>query len=162
MILVLGRLLNIRTHEWPRLLILYSMSFVVLTGINWGETIVEADFLRQIGVQYLPWAFIANAIFSILAIFIYSAFADRVSNDRILVALLAVSVIGIVIGLALLAAGAVFIAFPLFYLILNVPLLDIYNVHWATYVSSFYDTRAARRVVPVLGTSARLAGIVAG
>lgn len=162
MILVLGRLLNIRTHEWPRLLILYLMSFVVLTGINWGETIVEADFLRQIGVQYLPWAFIANAIFSILAIFIYSAFADRVSNDRILVALLAVSVIGIVIGLALLAAGAVFIAFPLFYLILNVPLLDIYNVHWATYVSSFYDTRAARRVVPVLGTSARLAGIVAG
>jgi CRP-like cAMP-binding protein/HEAT repeat protein/ATP/ADP translocase len=138
------------------------MSFIVLTGINWGETIVEADFLRQIGVQYLPWAFIINALCSILAIFIYSAFADRVSNDRIMIALLAISVIGIVIGLALLAAGAVLIAFPLFYLILNVPLLDIYNVHWATYVSSFYDTRAAKRVVPVLGTSARLAGIVAG
>ena len=106
--------------------------------------------------------FIINAICSILAIFIYSAFADRVSNDRIMIALLAISVIGIVIGLALLAAGAVLIAFPLFYLILNVPLLDIYNVHWATYVSSFYDTRAAKRVVPVLGTSARLAGIVAG
>lgn len=162
MIVVLGRLLNIRPHEWPRLLILYLMSFIVLTGINWGETIVEADFLRQIGVQYLPWAFIINAICSILAIFIYSAFADRVSNDRIMIALLAISVIGIVIGLALLAAGAVLIAFPLFYLILNVPLLDIYNVHWATYVSSFYDTRAAKRVVPVLGTSARLAGIVAG
>ena len=162
MIVVLGRLLNIRPQEWPRLLLLYLMSFIVLTGINWGETIVEADFLRQIGVQYLPWAFIINATCSIMAIFIYSVFADRVSNDRILVGLLAVSVIGIVIGLALLAAGAALIAFPLFYLVLNVPLLDIYNVHWATYVSSFYDTRAARRVVPVLGTSARLAGIVAG
>ena len=162
MIVVLGRLLNIRPHEWPRLLILYLMSFIVLTGINWGETIVEADFLRQIGVQYLPWAFIINATCSIMAIFIYSAFADRVSNDRILIALLAISVIGIVIGLLLLAAGAVLIAFPLFYLILNVPLLDIYNVHWATYISSFYDTRAAKRVIPILGTSARLAGIVAG
>lgn len=79
------------------------------------------------------------------------------------VALLAVSVIGIVIGLALLAAGAVFIAFPLFYLILNVPLLDIYNVHWATYVSSFYDTRVARRV-PSLSWELRraLARIVVG
>ena len=45
-----GRLLNVRSNEWPRLLILYIMALVALTGINWGEAIVQAAFLQ-------PWAF---------------------------------------------------------------------------------------------------------
>jgi hypothetical protein len=38
----LGRLLNIRSEEWPRLLFLYGMALVALIGIGWGETIVVA------------------------------------------------------------------------------------------------------------------------
>ena len=62
----------------------------------------------------------------------------------------------------MLAGGLFGPAILLLYLVLNVPLLDVYNVHWATYVNGFYDTRAAKRIVPVLGTAARLAGIIAG
>ena len=39
----------------------------------------------------------------------------------------------------------------LLFLVLQVPLLDIYNIHWPTYVNGFYDIRAAKRIVPVLG-----------
>ena len=81
---------------------------------------------------------------------------------KLLVAILGVSIVGVMVGLALLGWGVVIITFPLLYLVLNVPLLDIFNVHWATYVNSFYDTQAAKRVIPVLASGARIAGIVAG
>ncbi len=157
-----GKLLNVRRGEWGRLLLLYSMSLIALIGLTWGDAIVQAAFLQRVGVQYLPWIFIGNATCSILGIFIYSAYADRVSNTRLLLGLLIISGIGIVLCLAWLAVGWFVAAYVLLYLVLNVPLLDLYNVHWATYVNGFYDIRAAKRIVPVLGTAECLAGIAAG
>lgn len=157
-----GKLLNVRPGEWQRLLLLYGMSLIALIGLTWGDAIVQAAFLQRVGIQYLPWIFVGSATCSILAIFIYSAFADRVSNTRLLLGLLIVSGVGIVLCLAWLAAGWFIAAYVLLYLVLNVPLLDLYNVHWATYVNGFYDIRAAKRIVPVLGTTECLAGIIAG
>ncbi len=158
----LGKLFNVRPGEWPRLLLLYTMSLVALIGLTWGDAIVQAAFLQRVGVQYLPWVFIVSAACSIAGVFIYTAFADRVSNTRLLIGLLAVSGAGILLGLAALAAGMVRLAYPMLYLVLNVPLLDLYNVHWATYINGFYDIRAAKRIVPVLGTAECLSGIIAG
>jgi len=121
------------------------MNFVVLVGLYWGDVIVEAAFLRQVGVEFLPLLIIGSAVCSIIAIVIYTAFADQVTNDRLLIAILAISVVGIAIGLVLLGWGLVTITYPLLYLVANVPLRDILNVHWATYVNGFYDTRAAKQ-----------------
>ena len=158
----LGRLFNLRSGEWSRLSLLYVMSLVVLTGCNWADAIVQGAFLQQVGVQYLPWVIISSAACSVVALFIYTAFADRVSNTRLLIAILAISGAGILLGLAALAGGLVKPAYLLLFLVLNVPLFDLYNVHWATYVNGFYDIRTAKRIVPVLSTTARLAGIMAG
>jgi HEAT repeat protein len=159
---LLNRLFNVRDDEWPRLLFLYLMFFVSLVGINWGEAIVEAAFLRQVGLQYLPLIIIGNAVCSIVAVVIYTAYADRVSNDKLLIAILIISVAGIIAGLVFLGWGMVAVTYPLLYLVLNVPLRDIFNVHWATYINGFYDTRAAKRVIPVLFSGARIAAIVSG
>jgi HEAT repeat protein len=159
---LLNRLFNVRDDEWPRLLFLYLMFFVSLLGINWGEAIVEAAFLRQVGLQFLPLIIIGNAVCSIIAVVIYTAYADRVSNDKLLIAILTISIAGIVAGLIFLGWGMVAVTYPLLYLVLNVPLRDIFNVHWATYINGFYDTRAAKRVIPVLFSGARIAAIVSG
>ena len=158
----LGRLFNVRSGEWSRLLLLYTMSLVAVTGCTWGDAIVLGAFLQHVGVQYLPWVFISCAACSIGVMFIYTAFADRVSNTRLLIAILAISGTGILLGLAALAGGLVGPAYLLLFLVLNVPLIDLYNVHWATYVNDFYDIRAAKRIVPVLSTAECLAGILGG
>lgn len=158
----LNKLFNVRPGEWGRLLLLYTMSLVTLTGLNWGDAIVQGAFLQRVGVQYLPWVIISCAVCSVGAMFIYTAFADRVSNTKLLIGLLAISGAGILLGLAGLAAGLVVLAYLLLFLVLNVPLLDLYNVHWATYVNGFYDIRTAKRIIPVLGTTECLAGIIAG
>jgi hypothetical protein len=158
----LGRLFNVRSGEWGRLLLLYSMGLVTLTGCTWADAVVLGAFLQRVGVQYLPWVTICSATCSVGALFLYTAFADRMSNTRLLIAILIISGLGILLGLVGLAAGLVGPAYLLLFLVLQVPLLDVYNVHWATYVNGFYDIRAAKRIVPVLSTSARLAGILGG
>jgi HEAT repeat protein len=158
----LGKLFNLRPGEWRRLSLLYAMSLVTLTGCNWADAIVQGAFLQRVGVKYLPWVIISSAGCSVVALFIYSAFADRVSNRRLLIGILAISGTGILLGLTALGAGLVGPAYLLLFVVLQVPLLDVYNVHWATYVNGFYDIRTAKRIVPVLSTSARLAGIIGG
>lgn len=158
---LLNNLFNIRPTEWPRFSLIYLMYFVAVIGKKWGEPVIEAAFLEQVGVDFLPWAFLINAIFTIIAIAIYTAFADRVSNRKLLIGLFLVSAAGIAAGLGLLGWGLVVITYPLLYLILNVPLLDIFNVHWPTYVNSFYNTQSAKRIIPLLASSTRIAGIAA-
>jgi HEAT repeat protein len=158
----LGKALNIRPREWSRLAILYLMIFIFMLGWVWGVSVLEAGLLRQVGIGALPWFFVIKAIISIPAVAAYAAFADRVSNGWLLIAILLVSVVAIAIGLGMLWVGLVGFAFPLLYLLLYVPLEDIFITHWYTYVNDFFDTRSAKRVIPVLGTATILSGIVGG
>jgi HEAT repeat protein len=162
MLRFLDKLFNIRAEEWPRLLLLYLMLFAVTLGAVWGETIVAAAFLEQVGLRALPWFFMVRALLSVPAVALYTAFADRVAHRKLLVAILGIGIAGIALGLALLNLGLHEVAFPLLYLLIYVPLTDILSVQWYTYVNGFYDTRAAKRVIPVLGTAGSVGSIIAG
>ncbi len=156
-----GKLFNVRTGEWPRLLLLYAMLFIFVLGTSWGTTVVEAAFLEQVGVELLPWVLIAIAVISIPTMALYTAFADRIANDMLLIAILALGILGVITGILLLWISPT-LAYPLLYLLMYVPLADIFVVHWFTYVNEFYDTRAAKRLVPLIITSPRIASIIGG
>ena len=158
----LNKLFNIRSEEWPRLLLLYAMLLALTLGAVWGETIVAAAFLEQVGLKGLPWFFMVRAILSIPAVAVYTAFAGRIASRKLLIAILLIGSAGILVGLGLLNIGITYIAYPLLYLLIYVPLTDILSAHWYTYIDDFYDTRAAKRVVPVLGTAGSIGGIIAG
>ncbi len=156
----LSKALNVRAHEWARLLLLYFTLFVYMLGWTWGAGVTEAALLEQLGVEVLPWFFMVKGTVSIGAIALYSAFADRVSNTHLLLTILAVGTVSVLVGLLLLSLG-IAIAYPFLYLILFV-LDEIYFAHWYIYVNSFFDTRSAKRIVPILVTAFILASIVAG
>ncbi len=162
MVRTLGKALNIRPGEWTRLALLYVMIFVFMLAWVWAVSVLEAGLLHQVGIGILPWFFVIKAIISIPAVAVYAAFADRISNGWLLIGILLVSVVAIAAGLGLLWVGLVGFAFPLLYLLLYVPLEDIFITHWYTYVNDFFDTRSAKRVIPVLGTATILSGIVGG
>lgn len=164
MVRLLSKLLNIRPAEWPRLLIFYIMLFIYVSGWVWASTILEAAFLQQpqLGVGALPWFFVIKGIVAIPAIAIYAAFADRVTNIKLLLAILIASAVIVAAGLILLGWGLVTLAYPLLFLVVFVPLDDIFFTHWYTYVNDFYDTRSAKRLIPALVTAVGLSGSFAG
>ena len=163
-IYILSRIFNIRRNEWPRFSLIYLIYFLALIGMQWGRPIVEAAFLTEVGVRFLPWVFVINGLVTIVASAAYTAFADRVNNTKLLIALFGISVLGILLGFVLLSWSTVGIIVPLLllFLVLNVPLQDIFNIHWPIYVNGFYDTQSAKRTIPLLASGARIAGIVAG
>ncbi|MEM7033601.1 MAG: cyclic nucleotide-binding domain-containing protein [Chloroflexota bacterium] len=162
MMIFLSKLFNIRANEWSRVLLIYLILFLIVTSSSWGKIIVEAAFLERVGVEFLPWVFVVNAFFSIIAIAIYTAFADRVKNDRLLLWILGASIILIAGGVLALVWGWELIAYPILYVMYFVVLVDTFNLHWGTYINGFYDTQSAKRIIPVISTSGRIAGIVAG
>src|SRR3712207_1116953 len=159
---LLDRLFNIRPAEWPRFLLLYLMYLVVLIGLTWGETFLEAAFYDQVGVSLLPWFFVIRAVLTVPAVAIYTAFADRVPNNKLLLVILGISLSSIAFGLMLLTWGVASVAYAVLYMIIFIPLDEIFFTHWYTYINDFYNTQSAKRIIPVLGTAGRVAGITAG
>lgn len=161
MVRLLSKLFNIRTHEWPRVSLLFLMTGLGNAGIIWGTTVAYAAFLQQIGLGALPWVLVLSSVLSILAIAIYTAFADCVANDRLLIVLYAIGITNIVLGAALLWLDLSLIAYPIMYL-LNLVWVTVFNSHFVTYVNSFYDIQSAKRVLPLVFAGFRVGSIVAG
>ncbi len=143
------------------MLLLFAMAFLAVTGITWGKLTVQPLFWQVVGVDRLGFSFIVEGVAAILLVILYSPFADRLNHGRLLWIIALGSATAVFIGWYLLIAGyeaaGVFLLYPLFTVI---PF--ILNLHWWTYVTGFYDARAAKRIVPVLASNARLAGAFAG
>lgn len=152
MFTLLNRLFNVRPNEWARLLFLYGMGVVFLIGLTWGETIADALFLSRLGVENLPLLFVLEAVVTIIALAIFSAFADRIRDDVLLIAILLLGALSVLLSYLLARGGQVGLGFPMLYLASRV-IRDVFNVQFWTYVSGFYDTRSAKRIVPVIATA---------
>jgi CRP-like cAMP-binding protein/ATP/ADP translocase/HEAT repeat protein len=158
---MLSRLFNIRAAEWPRFLVLYAMAFLFFLGLTWGETIMEAALLVALGVNFLPLVFALHGVFFILATAIYTLFVDRVPHGALLIAIIVASGLTVAAGGGLLLFQAVAVAAVVLGVTARV-VRSAFSLHWWTYVGSFYDTRTAKRVIPVLSSSSRTAIIAAG
>ncbi|MFL5805285.1 MAG: HEAT repeat domain-containing protein [Roseiflexaceae bacterium] len=162
MLRLLNQAFNIRTPEWPRVLLLCLMHFLANGGVIWSLIITEAAFLRNVGVAYLPWVFVASPLVAILAIAAYTAFADRVSDTALLIAILLIGALSFGGGRLVFALGWPTIAYALWYPLTLIFIDIFFTLHWGAYVNSFYDTQAAKRIFPVVSAAARIAAIVAG
>jgi len=158
---MLSRLFNIRAAEWPHFLVLYAMAFLFFVGLTWGEMIMEAELLVVLGVDFLPLIFALHGVFFILTTAIYTLFVDRSSNDVLLIAIISISGVAVALGGGLLALQLVAVAAVVLGVLARV-IRSAFSLHWWTYVGGFYDTRSAKRVIPVLSSSSRTAIIVAG
>lgn len=161
MLNAISAVFDIRPSEWPRVLLLYCLGGLFLIGMTWGETISEALFLKQIGVQFLSVTFIADAAIGIVTIAVYTAFVDRIPNDKLAIGIFAIFVALIMTGRVLVGDGQNKIIYAYFYLLSHI-VRDLFVLHWWTLVIGLYDTRAAKRVAPFLSTAARPAGAIAG
>lgn len=156
-----NRLFNIQSYEWPRLLMLFTMYFLFMMGAIWGGTVVEASFLTQVGLEFLPVAFVLEAVVTVITIAIYTAFVDHIPNDKLLIGILAVGVIIITIGRLVLALGFTTIAFPVLYIFYLV-IAGLFPLQWWNYIDEFYDTLTAKRAVPIIASALQLGTIFAG
>src|SRR5262249_14274236 len=136
MLRLLSKAFNIRAPEWPRVLLLCLMHFLANGGVIWSLIITEAAFLRNVGLEHLPWALVASPLVSMLAISLYTAFADRVSDTALLIAILLIGALGFGGGRVLFALGYPKTAYAVWYPLTLIFIDIFFTLHWSTYVNS--------------------------
>jgi CRP-like cAMP-binding protein/ATP/ADP translocase/HEAT repeat protein len=157
----LEKLFNIRRQEWSRVSLLFLIATLTNLISIWGSTIAYADFLKTAGLSAVPWILIASSVLSIIAAAVYTAFVDRIANDKLLIGLYILAAFGILIGLALLLLGYPLVAFLLLYLF-SLAWNVVYNSHFPTYINNLYDIQSAKRVLPLVFAGFRVGSIVGG
>ena len=158
----LNNLFNVRSDEWPRMAMLYVMLFLMVFGNVWGQTGVFAGFLKETGIKQLPSLLILSAILSVAATAVYTAFADRISDNKLWLGMSALVIGGLVIGMALLYQGQTQLAYFYLYLFFTVIVQETVILHWVTYRNGFYDAQSAKRLIPILSSGGRIGAIVGG
>jgi CRP-like cAMP-binding protein/HEAT repeat protein len=129
----------------------------------WGRAASLGLFMGTWGSDYLSYIFIGDALLSFALGLIYASFADKVSDARLLV------------GLGLFAGGCLFavriflglspdptsLVYPAF-LLFDRAFRPIASVQILNYINGFYDTRAAKRVLPLMASAAAIGMVLAG
>src|SRR6266852_7801922 len=80
----LEKLFPVQRHEWPKALMLLGVATLIGAGSSISRAASEAMFLIHFGVDYLPYALLANPILVLVTSTIYSAYADRIPDDRLM------------------------------------------------------------------------------
>lgn len=161
----LNKLLNIRPAEWPRLLFLSIILILSNVGTNWGMNVAYAAFLKQAGLktglETLIWVLFLSSVLSIPALAIYTAFVDRIDNNRLFAYIIIAGGLIIILSLVLLNMGFPALAFPLLY-VLSLAWLAIFNPHFFTYINELYDIQSAKRMLPLILAAGRIGAALAG
>jgi CRP-like cAMP-binding protein/HEAT repeat protein len=157
------RLFNLRPGEERKTLLLYALNVVFYAGLTWGNSSSRALFVSAWGADALRYIFIADAFFSLLLGLVYTFFADRVGNARLLIILSLLILTGLV-GVRILletSTGGREVVYPL-YLLLYRAFRPLLTLHLIAYVNDFYDTRAAKRALPLMMAASILGAALAG
>lgn len=160
------KLLNLQPGEGRKLAILYLLVFVIGTSLLWGASISRALFLKRLGVEWLPLMYILSALLTFPVTVLYTSLVDRVSNASLLRGLFAGVAMVLAICWLLLLLDARGMAIPYVSAIFAVLFLvervqgSLLSVHAWTLFNDYYDLRAAKRTFPILGSAARVAGIL--
>ncbi len=164
----LGTLLKIQDHEWPKFILLFAIYLFIGISIDLGRNFAEAMVVAQVGVAKLPLMFVYSSIVTILVSLPYAIFADSIKNSRLLMNMSAVMVIVLVflyIGIAMTENDGATHETPwLIYLlyISSTAFATISTSHIGTYLQDHYNPLECKRLLPLILTSTRFGGIIAG
>ncbi|NOH01935.1 MAG: hypothetical protein HND47_08190 [Chloroflexi bacterium] len=158
MLRALAKLFSIAPGEGRKTALLYSLHLVFYLGLMWGDAARETLFLSAWSADDLALVFVAYAVLGFIIGLAYAFVADRISNGLLLKIIMGVMVVWLISVRILLETnggprGAVY---PYFYLAYSA-FRDLATMHILTYINDFYDTRAAKRALPLM-LSAGIAG----
>ncbi len=159
----LARLLSIRPDDAQKTILLYAMHFVFYLGLRWGENASDAMFLEYWSSRDLGTMFIAGSTLAFVIGLIYTSYADRINNRKLLIVLLLVMIAWLVSVRILLFTngGQGGLAYPYFYLVYDA-LNGLATLHILNYINDFYDTRTAKRALPLMLSAGIIASALAG
>ena len=156
----LSSLFQIRPGEGRSTLLLVLVMFLLTAGASIGSPGINALFLARVGVEFLPYMYIALAGLTVVTTLLLTALLGRFSKKRLYL------ILPIVLGLTLiLARYAVSLdlswIYPALWLGMYLYWTLLFLVAWGL-ASMVFDTRQAKRLFPLLAAAGILGTTVGG
>src|SRR5882672_6794519 len=140
---VLEKLFPVQPHEWPKAFLLFSAATLWGMSTSVSRAASEGLFLSHLGVEYLPTLLLANPLLVLVLSIVYSAYADRLTRDRLMI-LLHMPWVYFLLYAFVLAYGALLM------------------LSWSVYLATHYDIQEAKRLIPFISSGLLLGAIVGG
>jgi HEAT repeat protein len=161
----LNKLLNVRPGEWLRLLFISVILILSNIGTVWGMNVAYAAFLKQAGLrsgqETLMWVLLLSSVVSILSLSFYTAFVDRIDNNRLFTYIIIIGGVIKLLSITLAEMNLSVWAFPILY-VLSLAWLASWNAHFFTYINDLFDIQSAKRTLPMILATGRIGGALAG
>ena len=142
------KLFPVQRHEWPKALMLLSVSALLGVGFSISRAASEAMFLIHFGVDYLPYLLLANPLLVLVTSAVYGAYADRIPDDRLMIYTALLPVPLIVLMRVLMLGEVHWVYFVLYTFVLAYA--TILTTSWTVYLAGHYDVQEAKRLLPFI------------
>lgn len=150
---------NIGRHEWLKVSLCWLQKFFIGASHVIGHTILIALFAKRIGVENLPYLFIADAILIFVATGIATPFIEKYRKDHLLILISALATLCLLFGW-MMDPNTI-----LFYVILLLAtslLVSQFTIISALYIEDQFSPLESQRTFPVIESSEILSALVAG
>ena len=157
---VLAKLFPVQPHEWPKAFLLFSVATLWGMSTSVSRAAAEGMFLSYLGVEYLPTLLLANPLLVLVLSIVYSAYADRLARDRLMIATVLFP-----IPLIILLRLVILLHMPWVYFLLYAFVLAygaLLMLSWSVYLATHYDIQEAKRLVPFISSGLLLGAIMGG
>jgi ATP/ADP translocase/HEAT repeat protein len=151
---------NVREAERPRFRFFLLLGGLVAIAQMLGQAGSEAIFLSRLGAARLPATFVMASLATVAASLLYALRVGRARNDRVLAELLAIAALAVV-GCAWFVHAGSEPALVALYCLFFATQAVLTNHYW-TLVGDFFDTLAAKRLVPLFMVGLSLGGAFGG
>ncbi len=156
----LNRILNVGKNEWPRIIIAWSLNLFLRAGFVMGWTVTIAMFINRIGVEYLPYLFVLNALMIMMGTIIFSHLLRKISHG-VLIFFTTLAAIGLLL-LSTLFAYTSDLAFFGILLMAQSILISQLHILITLFTEDLFSPLESQRTFPLVATSETIGGIIGG
>lgn len=156
---LISKALNISKAELPRTVYAWTIKFVFFAASIMGWTAVTAVTVARLGISFLPYLILFDALFTLCGMFFFTVVAEKMGVKHLLV-------VGSLLSILTLA-GAVFfyndnLVFLLSVLAANGIFLSQTTIFLSNFIEEHFTPQEAERTFPIIESSETVGGIFAG
>lgn len=152
-------IVNISSAELPRVLYGWALWFLLSFGHVVGWTVVIAAAVTRLSIAALPLVFMAQALFTIVGMMLFSLLVDRLPARQVLTLNGFFAIVTLFVAFLFYEHDIVFLVFTL---IASGMFLSQIAIILSSYLEDFFTPLEAERIVPAMESSETIGGILGG
>lgn len=157
--LILSKL-RLTDDEFKKGAWLFTLFFLLINGIFFGRNARDSIFLVKVGLAYLPYAYMLNAILAIGSAFVYAMFVDKLDRIHLVRIILIVFMVFLGVTYAGLQTEMRWVYWATYSIVQVIWLMSL-MMFW-TFAADFFDTVQSKRVFPLIGMGGLIGMITSG